>query len=53
MNSQDTMMPEQSRDLLRGYLSEQHTSDDDLEALAQRLGCRPFALEMAGRYPRD
>ncbi len=50
MNSQNTMTPEQSRDLLRGYLSEEQASDNDLETLAQRLGCRPFALEMAGRY---
>ncbi len=50
MDSQDTMTPEQSRNLLRGYLSEKLASDDNLETLAQRLGCRPFALEMAGRY---
>jgi tetratricopeptide (TPR) repeat protein len=44
------MTPEQSRELLRGYLSELQTGDDDLDTLAQRLGYRPFALEMAGRY---
>jgi tetratricopeptide (TPR) repeat protein len=50
MDSQDTMTPEQSRDLLRKYLPEEQASDDDLETLAQRLGHRSFALEMAGRY---
>ena len=44
------LTPEQSRDLLRRYLAEERASDDDLETLAQRLGYRPFALELAGRY---
>jgi tetratricopeptide (TPR) repeat protein len=50
MDSQDTITPDQSRGLLRGYLSEQQAGDDDLDTLAQRLGHRPFALELAGRY---
>ena len=35
---------------LRQYLSEDRTSDEEIKALASRLGYLPLALELAGRY---
>ncbi len=42
--------PEESRDFLRNFLSPDRAADADLDALAERLGHLPLALELAGRY---
>ena len=40
----------ESRAFLRGCLPEPRPSAEELDALAERLGCLPLALELAGRY---
>ena len=42
--------PEESRAFLRQYLPDGRATEADLEALAERLGHLPLALELAGRY---
>ena len=46
----DVFTPEESRAFLRQYLPEGRAADADLDALAERLGHLPLALELAGRY---
>jgi tetratricopeptide (TPR) repeat protein len=40
----------ESRAFLREYLPEERVTDGELDALAERLGHLPLALELAGRY---
>ena len=42
--------PEESRAFLRHFLPPDRAADADLDALAERLGHLPLALELAGRY---
>ncbi len=42
--------PEESRAFLRRYLPKERTPDGDLDALAERLGHLPLALDLAARY---
>ncbi len=46
----ETFTPEEARDFLRRYLPPERATDADLDALAERLGYLPLALELAGRY---
>jgi len=46
----DEFSPEESRAFLRKHLDPDRAADEDLEALAARLGYLPLALELAGRY---
>ncbi|WP_082374332.1 tetratricopeptide repeat protein, partial [Ardenticatena maritima] len=46
----DIFTPDESRAFLRRYLSPERAADADLDALAERLGHLPLALELAGRY---
>lgn len=42
--------PDESRAFLRAYITIEQAGDEDLNALAERLGYLPMALELAGRY---
>ena len=46
----DEFTPEESRAFLRHFLPPDRAADADLDALAERLGHLPLALELAGRY---
>jgi len=46
----DVFSAEESLAFLRQYLPPGRANDDELEALAERLGRLPLALELAGRY---
>ncbi len=48
--SLEVFSPEESRAYLRRYLQEGRAGDEDLDALAVRLGHLPLALRLAGRY---
>ena len=48
--SLDEFTAEESRAFLRHWLPPERASDADLDALAQRLGHLPLALELAARY---
>ncbi|MGQ9711027.1 MAG: hypothetical protein ACUVXE_11240, partial [Anaerolineae bacterium] len=46
----ETFSPAESRAFLRRFLPPERATDDELEALAERLGRLPLALELAARY---
>jgi tetratricopeptide (TPR) repeat protein len=46
----EVFRPDESRELLGRYLSEERIEDADLDRLAERVGHLPLALDLVGRY---